>query len=373
MTLAKSANRADQLDALRGLAVIAVILCHTLPSTYLGNWDLTEIGSFAVYAFFVLSGFLITSLLLGAKDEWRNSDESLISPILNFYIRRALRLYPVYYITLGVACLLNVPNIRSEIWFHVFQASNWLYANDVDYWTWGLHFWTLAIEAQFYLVLPWLVFVLSTRNLERVFWLMLAVGAISWLPENWFGIPQPLLNTGTLQSMDCLALGGLMAIAKYRQRPILSLASKALVPLVVATIVSWLPMVFLQDEIAVVAEALNHQIMNVAFACLIYLCTRGMSGRLGALLDQRVLIKVGLVSYAIYVLHPFAIWAQVELFARVTGEPGEPWGLPLSLSTFAISLVAAICSWAIVERPAARMRSAFRVDLPANRVPRVLP
>ena len=373
MTLAKSANRADQLDALRGLAVIAVILCHTLPSTYLGNWDLTEIGSFAVYAFFVLSGFLITSLLLGAKDEWRNSDESLISPILNFYIRRALRLYPVYYITLGVACLLNVPNIRSEIWFHVFQASNWLYANDVDYWTWGLHFWTLAIEAQFYLVLPWLVFLLSTRNLERVFWLMLAVGAISWLPENWFGIPQPLLNTGTLQSMDCLALGGLMAIAEYRQRPILSLASKALVPLVVATIVSWLPMVFLQDEIAVVAEALNHQIMNVAFACLIYLCTRGLSGRLGTLLDQRMLIKVGLVSYAIYVLHPFVIWAQVELFARVTGEPGEPWGLPLSLSTFAISLVAAVCSWVIVERPAARMRSAFRVYLPANRVPRVLP
>jgi peptidoglycan/LPS O-acetylase OafA/YrhL len=159
------------LDGIRGLAILAVLVTHSvprLPATGLGYWcnQLIELGTFGVDLFFVLSGFLITGILLDSKDA--------PNYFRNFYARRFLRLFPVYYLYLIFIALL-LPAIHRAIHTHMPDfGGNWwwflLYscnlkpdhaANDA----YLGHFWSLAVEEQFYLVWPAVVLLLSRRRL----------------------------------------------------------------------------------------------------------------------------------------------------------------------------------------------------------------
>ncbi|MDB5725229.1 MAG: hypothetical protein JWQ16_1983, partial [Novosphingobium sp.] len=306
------AGRAAHLDSLRAIAVIAVILGHTLPSWFVGKWDVLEIASFAVYGFFVLSGYLITLLLLEAKVKWRQMASPMVVPIGRFYGRRALRLYPVFYLTLAGALIIGVPGIREEAPFHLFQVSNWIFYANVEKFSWAGHFWSLAIEAQFYVVLPWLVFLLGKRGLASAYVVLLALGTMSWITTDWALaalIPEGFLNTSTLQSLDSLAIGGLLAMADFSQVRWLGRLPRLIVPLAGLTLVTGLPMVFDWGDLSIVGEAVNHTVMNLFFACLVFQASRGFSGRAGAILSWKPLPYLGLISYTVYVLHVFIVWS----------------------------------------------------------------
>jgi peptidoglycan/LPS O-acetylase OafA/YrhL len=161
------------LDTLRAFAVFFVIISHWwLPIDEASNKNLCywlraiiPNGAFGVILFFVLSGFLITSILLNAIKEDKTPG---ITVIRNFLVRRAIRILPIYYIFLFVLVCSGYPFVGEHIWWFVFYSSNILIykmheLNPLS------HTWSLSVEEQFYLVWPWLICFVKEKYLKVVF------------------------------------------------------------------------------------------------------------------------------------------------------------------------------------------------------------
>src|SRR5580698_6867484 len=168
-------KRIRQLDSVRGLAVLLVLVHNTdiYPSLHLGL--ITNAGWSGVDLFFVLSGFLITGILIDTK-EAQNYFSS-------FYARRMLRIFPLYYAVLTL--LVIVALHPTQIYYYLY-LSNWLILLK-DGWQPNVagHFWSLAVEEQFYLIWPLCVWLLPKRYRLRftlagcVFALMLRLGLVA--------------------------------------------------------------------------------------------------------------------------------------------------------------------------------------------------
>src|SRR5215469_6747506 len=157
------------IDGLRGLAIFLVMLHH---------FGLFSPGWAGVDIFFVISGFLITRILLGTKDSPRYFG--------NFYTRRVLRIFPLYYSSLALFFVVAVPlgvrygwsaayGMRDAVWF-IFHLSNWWIGGGHMEGSLITHFWSLGIEEQFYFVWPFLIFVTPRRKL---IWITLAIAVAS--------------------------------------------------------------------------------------------------------------------------------------------------------------------------------------------------
>ena len=137
-----------ELDTLRALAVTGVIVHHYVPAHELG---ILAIGG--VELFFVLSGFLITRLLLAARREVERGRQHRAAALGRFYARRALRIFPLYYLVVAVLAAVDLPPAREILPWLLTYTLNFHMASRgyVDHFA---HFWTLAVEEQFYLVWP---------------------------------------------------------------------------------------------------------------------------------------------------------------------------------------------------------------------------
>src|SRR4051812_126623 len=144
-----------QLDGLRALAVTAVLVHHLLdPLPGLAThfpWGLV-----GVRLFFVLSGFLITGLLIQAVQTQRGSHDPA-HVLKQFYIRRALRIFPIYYLVLAIAWLVGSADVHEQLpWLATYTYNVWI-AHLGWFTKYFAHFWSLCVEEQFYLVWPWLL------------------------------------------------------------------------------------------------------------------------------------------------------------------------------------------------------------------------
>lgn len=216
-------NRAHlpALDGVRGVAILWVVLhnlsvvdnssFHSLAghalATFLGA------GWAGVTLFFVLSGFLISGILL----------DSQASPhyFRNFYVRRVLRIFPLYYGVLLVAFVIwplvaplpprLAEDAQHQAWLWTY-LSNWVLPYDKTTKVFP-HFWSLAVEEQFYLLWPLLLYRLSPRS---AFALCIVVAATAFAAREWMtqaGYPAEALYTFSVSRMDALALGGAAAAA----------------------------------------------------------------------------------------------------------------------------------------------------------------
>jgi peptidoglycan/LPS O-acetylase OafA/YrhL len=209
------------LDGLRGVAVLLVVQYHITiyggfqPASLLERvvYVTSRAGWSGVDLFFVLSGFLITRILYASK-----GSEYFFR---HFYIRRALRIFPLYYATLAVFFLagpLVFPADESFQRLQSVQAWYWAYLVNVDIAFNGWHpfvsighFWTLAVEEQFYVVWPFAVYLLDRRHLVRVCAAAIGVAFLVRIGLAWDGqnlAPSVL----TPARMDTLALGSLLAL-----------------------------------------------------------------------------------------------------------------------------------------------------------------
>jgi peptidoglycan/LPS O-acetylase OafA/YrhL len=363
-----SDGRIPALDGLRGLAILGVMINHFSPPYVSGpghRWiayafDNAWIG---VDLFFVLSGFLITGILLRTRDEPRY--------LRNFYARRSLRIFPLAFTTLAVCFLLAtfVPSTQPhfgeardhQLWWW-FYASNLLLTLE-NGWVGGhlAHFWTLAIEEQFYLVWPLVVLLLSRRGLFIACIAMIFLAPpIRW----WFS------NTGlcpgnhvfTLARIDSLAAGALLALIPLdhlrapRARAWATLAT--LFGLSGTLYLAWSlnrPVLFI-TEFAVPLFTF----LAIGFAGLIALSLS--STTLARLLSLAPLRALGTISYGMYILHyPFKPLID-PVAAAVQTLAGDRYllGGMLRILT-AVLLVAALAtvSWFALERPFLRLKHYF--------------
>lgn len=313
-----------ELDALRAVAVGLVLLSHFW-------FNDSGLGHLGVRLFFVLSGFLITTILLEGGSA------------AGFYIRRIFRLAPALYLALTLALLLDLDGMRATWKWHFLQITNILLAR-LESWApiWPAdHLWTLNVEEQFYLVWPLVIGLTPRRLLPAAF-----AGLIVVAPA--FRIAGHVLGWGEIStlvlppaSFDALGFGGLLAVLNLRLGRWALLCSPSL--LIVA--INPFPSSFWSKELAELAS----------LPVLGALVQAGWEGKLG--LRHRPLVALGRISYGVYLYHGF-IFGLLALWGLSERGP-----LLMAVAT-AMSLAAAAFSYAAIERPvrAAGRRLADRFE-----------
>lgn len=223
------------LDGVRGVAILLVMLCHytvapagapveKVGAFAKGLFSITKFGWCGVDLFFVLSGFLITGILYDAKQSAHY--------FRNFYMRRVLRIFPVYFGLLAIVFLILLPLLHTTDAWGMRESSRnqgwlWLYgvniiqaikgAANVDDWVFGgriqlHHFWSLAVEEHFYLVWPAVVFLCSRRVLIGICWGCI-VGAFALRAGlAAAGVNELATCVLTPCRLDALAIGALLAL-----------------------------------------------------------------------------------------------------------------------------------------------------------------
>lgn len=211
------------IDGMRGFAVLLVIWFHAsyfvtigmeeqLGGITYGYYLLSILGETGVDLFFVLSGFLITGILIDTAN-----DKHVFK---NFYIRRSLRIFPLYYMVIGLFLIYFVVMIGAEkldgtkALLHLFYLQNWTFSHNQDQFILLDHTWSLAVEEQFYLLWPLVFLSFYKGALKDVILICLGLIAISWgLRVYLSGIEQyKWAYTFTVSRMDGLALGALLSV-----------------------------------------------------------------------------------------------------------------------------------------------------------------
>jgi peptidoglycan/LPS O-acetylase OafA/YrhL len=204
-----------QLDGLRFFALVAVTIGHWI------GWESTNIiikiipWGHGVILFFVLSGYLITDILIDLKEKISIQEISFSTALKNFYMRRFLRIFPPYYFLLIFLLYINFNKINEiKIWLFSF-TSNLLMCKTGEYIDEATHFWSLAIEEQFYLVWPFIILLTCKKHLLKT---IIGVIAISFMSRTLGYIIFPnkpfIWNYFTLNLFLPLSLGGMLAYSK---------------------------------------------------------------------------------------------------------------------------------------------------------------
>ena len=210
----KHLGKLIQLDGLRRFAAMSVVFHHYLPkNSWFHEWSI-PLGSIGIQLFFVLSGFLITRGLLFERQAVERGTLGKWDALVIFYLKRALRIFPLYYFALFVLVVLGIGQAREHLPWLFFYASNIYTALTGEFIQFAGHFWSLAVEEQYYLLFPLLaLFLVRRRLLVAVVIALLLIERQKAVGLNLgFQLPYVMLN----YCGDALLLGGLLAILAVR-------------------------------------------------------------------------------------------------------------------------------------------------------------
>ncbi len=340
-----------QLDGLRTVAVFLVFLHH---------WNLHEsgLGIIGVQLFFVISGFLITGILLNLRDSIDARRSTVTDSLWQFYARRFLRIFPLYYACLILFVVLDRFQIRETApWY-------FLYLSNIRFFLLGTfegplsHFWTLAVEEQFYLVWPFLVLLIPRKWIKPLLWGLIILAPATRLGI-WLLVNDQFASTHTLlpANLDTLGLGALGAC--WRSEGLQESCSHRirlwLFPICLAEIVC--ARLFVDASLFfTMADSTAVAIVSI---WLVLGATKGFSGVAGALLSNQPVRYLGQISYGLYVWHMFAP-AFLRNLLKVSGLP-ETWnhGLIGFVLLFAGTVGVASVSWFLLENPLNRLKGYF--------------
>jgi peptidoglycan/LPS O-acetylase OafA/YrhL len=353
-------RRIPELDALRGLAALAIVVYHL--------WvpQVTLLGT-AVDLFFVLSGYLITSIILGQVDR--------PGFLRTFYARRALRIWPIYYLSLlalvALSPFLPGPSRLDGLPYYL------TYTQRIqDYWFGEVppflpafrHTWTLAIEEQFYLAWPLLIALLGRRSVVP---LALGVASTAVVARLAGFTPWILLTHG-----DGLALGGLLAVILGGERAVSpSRATRWALALAFVGPAFYLalgdPAIRLlgmrgPSGTRTAAElSLRMLAINLSYFGAVGLVVVHAGRRALAPLRDRRLCYLGQISYGIYLYHHIIFMTADQL-----GFGGGP---AADAAKLAASFALAVVSWECVERPILSLKGRFSYGPPRGARPAAMP
>jgi peptidoglycan/LPS O-acetylase OafA/YrhL len=356
VTARNNGRRIPSLDGLRAVAIALVCLAHlTWNQHYLGgNGQYLKLGSVGVRLFFVLSGFLITGMLL------REMESTSSLSLGRFYFRRTFRVFPAFYAFVGVMVIVNAAH-----WIHFYGGSAMpSLTYTADYIVPGKrafgHTWSLAVEEQFYLLWPAALLLLGQRQamwlagmavfacpLMRVLSCVLMAGHAGISPNI-----QPLDFRFDTQA-DALAMGCLLAGLRVRlhssacYRRFLSSRLFVLVPIVGLVVFE----LGRQRLPAVAYLLVGYTVTNLAITLSLDWCLLFPGGVIGRVLNASPVAAVGVVSYSIY------LWQEPFLFVSHSAW----WQTPPA--NIGLTLLAATASYFLVERPFLRLRARWEPRL----------
>lgn len=352
-----------QLDTLRFFSVLMVMIGHWI------SWDSANefVKSFhwgnGVIFFFVLSGFLITEILYNEKTEIESGNSSFVQSIKNFYIRRTLRIFPIYYALILFLFYVNYKNTREIFPYLISYTSNILEAKTNNYVGDFNHFWSLAVEEQFYIFWPICILLIPKKHLFKfiigtiILSMISRVCFIQFFPDKWMAASYLTNNV-----MFALGFGALLALLK-KEKP--ELFNKISTPI-------WLtPLMVIVYLLSLYKIAHNFPIASISFLfdevvfCLlsVVIIARAVSNKYQYLakfiLENKNFTHLGQISYGLYLYHLFAIptfWDYISPKLDLHSSRKETiWML-----YFLFTWLTAEISYIIIEQPINYFKKRFK-------------
>ncbi len=373
---ASRSRHVPALDGIRGIAILSVMLLHAQmiwkepgPGGWLGS--IAELGQHGVVLFFVLSGFLITGILDDARDGPHY--------FRNFYARRALRIFPLYYLFLVLAFyvqphLVHKPDIAAQFrpWFWLY-GSNFLIARNGFLATSPINLnvtWSLAIEEQFYIVWPLIVFWFRGRSLRVICLLTVACSTLFRMGAFLLHADLVSIYVLTPSRLDALALGAWTALLLRDGRGLPDVWTRKYGPLgavaIVVAVASFLAASrFPENEtLLFLAWVVGLLAFSISFAALLlHVSLAGPEDRWVQALSFYPLRLYGKFSYFLYLFHwailRFCALALNHGEARDVGRFGGLSWLVFVIAVFLVPLIPALLSWHFFEKPLLHLKRFF--------------
>lgn len=337
------------LDGLRAVSIFLVLVSHAavnIYETYSASFSRIEsiiqtfflVGHLGVMIFFVISGFLISTLLL--------REEKI--DLQRFYFRRTFKIFPPYYFYLLVILCLSLFGIIETSAQNSFAAftytTNYFFQDTKDSW-YTSHTWSLAVEEQFYLIYPALLLLLGKRR-----GLMMVCAVVLICPVlrliNIINQPDALVEFSRFETIaDSLAFGcvlaGFRTTLHQKEWYIRFLQSKLFViaPFIALaiTVIARFPKYYPKSLYVLLAIT----IQNICISLCLDWCITNYRGRVGNILNSRLLSYVGIMSYSLY------LWQQPFF------NPNLKLAIPIKLG---LTFLATLCSYYMIEKPSLKLR-----------------
>lgn len=345
MDTERGASRVAQLDAVRGIAILLVLVNHYFQWT----WGMFS-GRSGVILFFILSGYLITGILLRWRARIESGEAVPWTALKSFYLRRSSRIFPAFYLVLGCAFVLGVPDVRQYFAWHAAYLSNLLFALRGDWLPYTAHLWSLAVEEQFYLVWPLLIW----RSPRR--WLLpLIAASIALAPAFRLLVPavglQPLAaEVLPFGVTDALGIGALLACMRA---PEYAPSSRAIRRIVVTASAAGFAIYWLLFATGT-AHFLWETLLALAFSAVALAAIEERHDGPWRALTWRPLVALGRISYGVYLIHlpiTYVLWRATTLVL----PPGTRLPLWVLVPLWSASTIAlAALSWRYFEQPILR-------------------
>jgi peptidoglycan/LPS O-acetylase OafA/YrhL len=322
------------LDGLRGIAILVVMMTHA-------NFQLGIYGIIGVDVFFVLSGFLITTLLL--EEKFYKGSVSLKA----FFIRRVFRLFPALYFLLLILLIYSI--FQSSTFASLVQQDviwSFFYLKNIS-WIWsttnsGLlnHMWSLAVEEQFYILWPLILLSLIFLKKIRILIGGLIISTLYIFISHLYGVS--LLFNSIFQ--EGIFLGCLIAILRWRYsfqiKELQYLQTPFLLLIILIGIAPFPSIIILKKVLGGVVSVIT------ALLVISFLSSTKLT-LAKEILQTKILIFVGKISYALYIWHvPVFFWFKYELHLPATTSFILKWIVSFGL---------AILSWYLIEKPSLKI------------------
>jgi peptidoglycan/LPS O-acetylase OafA/YrhL len=341
-----------ELDSIRGIGIIIVVLFHWLPVDAFYNTFPNR--PFGVDVFFVLSGYLITHILLSSRLGAEAAGIPKKHVFINFYLRRALRILPAYFIVILLIVLIHhsldatlkgelIPSLTFTLNFYFHENQYW---GDLT-----THLWTLSVEEQFYLIWPCVMLLIPLRLLPYGILIFISVGIGSQLliTDKEFGY----LPTNTC--FDAFGIGAWMAWVRLCRPSDLSKHYRAIQWLgAISCIILFFGAAF-PDVVFLAPQRTFRSLVAVwAISYIIYKDSRGELRDL-PVFSNRILIFLGKISYGMYLYHIFLPWSYYQLNMPLNDllpDLLEPFMFPITvIENFVLLVLISWISYRFIERP----------------------
>ncbi|MBI9032988.1 MAG: acyltransferase [Bacteroidales bacterium] len=354
----KEHNHIIQLDGLRFFAVLMVMFAHW------AQWQIHNpiISSFpfvhGVTLFFVLSGYLITRILITNNDKYSNANREKGTLIKNFYIRRFLRIFPIYYLLIFAFFFIDYKNTRELFpWLvtytsNIYQSINNVYIGDFN------HFWSLAVEEQFYLFWPWLILFAKPKHLLKIIVGSIVIAIISKFFMHFY-VGNWMANTySTISCMHALGLGSLIAYLSVYKSDLLKKLSK---PVFVygSAAIYLISFYFMYKFDLSWHKAILDEFLFAVLAMFIIIRASGnhFSFISKKVLENKFIVYSGKISYGLYVYHLFTP-ALFYYFAPKIGLSINN-KYTLFIAFYLLTFIIAHFSWILIEKPINSLKKRF--------------
>lgn len=338
------------LDGLRALAILGVMFEHfgmALP-------PMLRCGPLSVRFFFVLSGYFITLSLWKLQADVIKSKQGSFIPLCHFYLRRLLRIGPPFYLSLIVGALFGIAEVRTNFfWLATFQANNYI-AYVLGYWPNSIsHFWSLAVQEQFYMIWPLVVLLLPKRWFLTTMAAFIAFGLIFRFYCISTEVSTLTRWVTIFGCIDSFAVGALIAYLKNAR---LLERMRYLSP----TILFAMPLVafgcfFLGRALMTLPEnnlflSLTESVDAVFLAWALSVALVGIKGPYARVLGWSPLVYLGKISYGVYVYHVFVIIIVSPLLAPY-GVTEDHFALLRIAVLLTVTVAISSLSWHFLEQP----------------------